>query len=153
MKPTDDFGTLYRQMTEEELLELAAQSETLTEPARQAPRAELSRRGIREDAVQQTGNVRLGDKDAAQVTFAENESGDLSGGKLSCVFSSNDAMEAQLVQGLLQAAGIESVLYSRAVPGIFPLLGKIDVLVSETKAGEALRIIAEIEENPPQDED
>ncbi|OFW14840.1 MAG: hypothetical protein A3H27_04490 [Acidobacteria bacterium RIFCSPLOWO2_02_FULL_59_13] len=145
MNPTDDFGTLYRQMTEEELLELAAQSATLTEPARWALRAELSSRGIAEDAV--------GTKEAVQERLAGGESGDLSGGKLSCVFSSNDAMEAQLVQGLLQAAGIESVLYSRAVPGIFPLLGKIDVLVSETKAGEALRIIAEIEENPPQDED
>ena len=145
MNPTDDFGSLYRQMTEEELLELAEQSETLTEPARWALRAELSRRGIAEDAV--------GTEEAVQETLAGDEPSDLSGGKLSCVFSSNDAMEAQLVQGLLQAAGMESVLYSRAVPGIFPLLGKIDVLVSETKAGEALRIIAEIEENPPQEED
>lgn len=145
MNPTDDFGSLYRQMTEEELLELAAQCETLTEPARWALRAELSRRGIAEDAV--------GTEEAVQETLAGDEPGDLSGGKLSCVFSSNDAMEAQLVQGLLQAAGLESVLYSRAVPGIFPLLGKIDVLVSETKAGEALRVIAEIEENPPQEED
>ena len=147
MNPTDDFGTLYRQMTEEELLELAGQSATLTEPARWALRAELSSRGIGEDAIRTAG------ENAVQESSSRNDRSHLKDSKLICIFSSNNEMEARLIQGLIQAAGIESVIGGQAMGGILRGVDKIDVLVLESDAKEARRIIAEQQQIPPQEED
>jgi putative signal transducing protein len=70
--------------------------------------------------------------------------------KLKQVFSTHNEIEARLVQELLRNAGIESVINAQIDSSLFPLnvggLAKQDVLVLESDAGEAGRIIAEQEE-------
>ncbi len=80
--------------------------------------------------------------------------------KLVSVFSSPHELEARLIQDLLRSAGIESMITGEMLPNIYPLsfgdMAKRDVLVLESEAEEARRIIAE-EHEPPgeegQDED
>ena len=75
------------------------------------------------------------------------KSADLSRQKLSQVFSTQDEMEARMIQELLHNAGIECVINAEVPPGLFPMkLGELaqqDVFVLESEAQEAQRIIAE----------
>ncbi|OFW09812.1 MAG: hypothetical protein A3G20_03160 [Acidobacteria bacterium RIFCSPLOWO2_12_FULL_59_11] len=75
------------------------------------------------------------------------KSTDLSQQKLSHVFSTQDEMEARMVQELLHNARIECVINADVPPGLFPLkigdLAQQDVFVLESQAQEAQRIIAE----------
>ena len=79
------------------------------------------------------------------------DAADLSRQRLLPVFSTHDELEARLVQGLLHASGIESVMNSEAPPSLFPLrmgrMGKLDILVLESQAEEASRIISEQQES------
>lgn len=63
------------------------------------------------------------------------------------VFSTNDEMEARMVQELLRTNGIESALNSESAPGLFPVTtGKLanqQIMVLEAEAERASRIIAE----------
>jgi len=63
------------------------------------------------------------------------------------VFSTNDEMEARMVQELLQSNGIESAINSESAPGLFPVitgeLANQQILVLESEAERACRIIAE----------
>jgi len=72
---------------------------------------------------------------------------DLSRQKLVRVFSTHSELEARMVQELLRNAGIESLINAEVPPSLFPLnLGDManeDLLVLESEAEEARRIIAE----------
>ena len=75
--------------------------------------------------------------------------------KLVTVYSTNDEMEARMVQEVLANAGIESVINAEVPPSLFPLnlgdLARKDILVSESAAAEAARIISELPESEPGD--
>lgn len=75
------------------------------------------------------------------------ESADLSRQKLKLVFSTNDELEAGMVQELLRNAGIESAMNSPLVPSLFPLnvtdLALKEIYVLESEAEAAQRVIAE----------
>ena len=79
----------------------------------------------------------------------EPDANDLSRQKLMAVFATQDAMEAQIVQGLLHAAGIESVVNSELPSSLFPLqMGQIallEILVLESQAEQASQIISQQE--------
>ena len=70
--------------------------------------------------------------------------------KLVKVFSTQDEMEARMVQEVLANAGIECIINSEAPPSLFPMnlgnLGREDILVLESAAAEAARILAELPE-------
>lgn len=63
------------------------------------------------------------------------------------VFSTNDEMEARMVQELLRTYGIESAINSESAPGLFPVtFGKLanqQIMVLELEAERARQIIAE----------
>ena len=75
------------------------------------------------------------------------KSTDLARQKLVRVYSSHDEMEARMVQDLLRNAGIESMITGEMLPSLYPTnmgdLANRDILVLESEAGEANRIIAE----------
>ena len=73
--------------------------------------------------------------------------------KLVKVFDTEQEPEAMVVQGLLEAAGITSDLRSTELSqDAFPGLGGVQLLVRETDAAEAERIIEEYRQSPPLDE-
>jgi hypothetical protein len=69
--------------------------------------------------------------------------------KLVQVFSTQDEMEARMVQEILQEAGIESIVNARISPNVYPFslgpLAKRDILVLESDVQEAERMIAELQ--------
>ena len=75
------------------------------------------------------------------------EATDLARQKLVRVYSTHDELEARMVQDLLQNAGIESLITGEMLPSLYPSnvgdLAKRDILVLESEAEEANRIIAE----------
>ena len=87
---------------------------------------------------------------------------DLEGGpsteKLVTVFETNDDSEAMVVRSLLESGGMEVLLQTTEAPaGVFPFssmpLGHIRLEVFESKAEEALRVIAESRRRGPEDAD
>ena len=74
--------------------------------------------------------------------------GELSRQKLVQVYSTQDELEARMIQDLLRNAGIESLISGRLMPSHFPLnVGKLairETLVLESEADESRRIIAEL---------
>ena len=68
--------------------------------------------------------------------------------KLVKVFSTQDGMEARMVQEVLTNAGIESMINSEVPSSLFPMyLGKLarqDIMVLESAAAEATRILSEL---------
>jgi Putative prokaryotic signal transducing protein len=71
--------------------------------------------------------------------------------KLVRVFDTEQEMEALVVRGLLESAGIDSELgESENSPDVLPL-GAVGVLVREENAAQARQIIAEYR-RPPQEE-
>ena len=68
--------------------------------------------------------------------------------KLVTVFSTQDEMEARMVQEVLANAGIESMINAEVPPSLFPMnlgeLAKKDILVTESAAAEAARILSEL---------
>ena len=131
----DDYRTTYQQMLDAELLEQARQKDSLTPEARVALWAELGRRGIAEELAEAPGPP------------APAESPDRSQQKWVCVFSASGELEAQFIQGLLEAAGIESSSYNQDSLGVLPLTvggrNAIAVLVPEPESKRALQIISE----------
>ena len=71
--------------------------------------------------------------------------------KLVVVYSTNDEMEARMVQEVLANAGIESMINAEVPPSLFPMnlgeLARKDILVAESAAAEAARIISELPES------
>jgi len=66
------------------------------------------------------------------------------------VFSTQDEMEARMMQEVLANAGIESLINSEVPSSLFPMnLGNIarqDIMVLESAAAEAARILSELPE-------
>ena len=64
------------------------------------------------------------------------------------VYTAADEMEARMVQEVLARAGIESAINAEVTPGLFPAkvgdIAQQDILVLESAADEARRIIAEL---------
>jgi hypothetical protein len=74
--------------------------------------------------------------------------------KLVKVFDTEQENEAIVVQGLLESAGIESDLKSLdAVQDAFPGVGGMVILVRESDADEARRIIETRRQLPPLDDE
>jgi hypothetical protein len=73
--------------------------------------------------------------------------------KLVKVFSTQDEMQARMVLEVLENAGIEGLINSEVPSNLFPLnlgkLGRRDILVLESAAEEAARILSELPQ--PQD--
>ena len=63
------------------------------------------------------------------------------------VFTTQNELEARMVQEILWNSGIESTINSEMVPSVFPLntgsAGKYSILVLQSTAKEARQIIAE----------
>jgi hypothetical protein len=78
--------------------------------------------------------------------------------KVVTVFETNDDSEAMVVRSLLESGGMEVLLQTTEAPaGVFPFssmpLGHIRLEVFESKAEEALRVIADSRRRGPEDAD
>lgn len=74
--------------------------------------------------------------------------------KLVEVFDTREESEAMVVQGLLESAGIESMISgTEATQEILPGVGGTVVKVREEQAGEARRLIKEFRAHPAAGED
>lgn len=74
------------------------------------------------------------------------------------VFETNDDSEAMVVRSLLESGGMEVLLQTTEAPaGVFPFssmpMGHIRLEVMESKAEEALRVIAESLRRGPEEAD
>ena len=68
------------------------------------------------------------------------------------VFDTQDESEALVIQGLLDSAGIESLMSSLDVPqDVMPGVGGVILRVSPELAEEARRVITEYQNNPATD--
>jgi len=72
--------------------------------------------------------------------------------KLVKVFESEEEMEAMVVRGLLETAGIDAILQSDEAQDVFPV-GGVVVLVREEQAEEARQTIETYSKNPATDGD
>jgi Putative prokaryotic signal transducing protein len=74
--------------------------------------------------------------------------------KLVKVFDTDVESEAMVVHGLLQSAGLASVVSNREAPqDILPGVGGVIILVREEQAAEATAMIAAFRAHPATDED
>ena len=74
--------------------------------------------------------------------------------KLVEVFDTREESEAMVVQGLLESAGIESMISgTEATQEILPGVGGTVVMVREERADEARRLIEEYRANPAAGDD
>ena len=139
----ESFDETYRHMFDEELLDLAGQSNELTPAAERSLRAELQRRGLEAEAKRRERD--------AQGRVADTTEPDLS--KLVSVYSAESEIEGQLVQDLLREAGVESVLRRQYIPVVVPRAG-CEVLVLESEEENTRGIIAEYQRSRslPEDE-
>lgn len=64
------------------------------------------------------------------------------------VYTTNDEIEARMIQELLRNHGIESTINAETAPGLFPMktgdLAKQDILVLESEVERAMEIISEV---------
>ncbi len=68
------------------------------------------------------------------------------------VFDTEQESEAMVVQGLLESAGIESIISSLDAPqDVLPGVGGVVVLVNPEKADEAFALIKDYRENAAPD--
>lgn len=68
------------------------------------------------------------------------------------IFDTQDESEALVIQGLLDSAGIESLMTSLDVPqDVMPGVGGVILLVAPDIADEARRVITEYKNNPATD--
>lgn len=134
MEPYDQ---TYRQMFDEELLDLAGQADQLMPAAEQALRVELHRRGLEEEARRRQQESR------AAVSASESTDPDLS--KLASVFWAESEIEGRVTQNILRESGIESVLRRQVVSVVFP--GACEILVLDSQEEQARRIIADYQQS------
>jgi hypothetical protein len=74
--------------------------------------------------------------------------------KLVKVFDTDVESEAMVVNGLLESAGIESVMSNREAPqDVLPGVGGVVILVREDQAADAEAMIQEFRTHPTTDED
>jgi len=133
----ESYDQTYRQMFDEELLDLAGQADQLMPAAELALRAELNRRGLEEEAQRREQESR------ATVSPSGSTDPDLT--KLVPVFCAESEIEGRVTQNILRASGIESVLRRQVVSVVFP--GACEILVLDSQEGEARRIIADYQQS------
>ena len=74
--------------------------------------------------------------------------------KLVKVFDTDVESEAMVVHGLLESAGIDSVMSNREAPqDVLPGVGGVVILVREEQAADATAMIQEFRTHPATDED
>lgn len=75
-------------------------------------------------------------------------------GELVKVFDTEQESEAMVVRGLLESAGVESMMRSLDAPqDVLSGVGGIIIEVREGQAEEARRIIEDYRNNPPNEQD
>jgi hypothetical protein len=122
-------------MADEELLELAGQADQLTGEARTALWAELGRRGITEEAIQARDSGTSQDNPASAIDLPNwgllgAQTPALPPSELVTIFSAGNESEAERLQELLRAAGIECQT-------------QIVLLVPQAESEKALQIVSE----------
>lgn len=126
-KERSRLAAVYSEMPDLKLEELAAEAHTLTDPAREALREEISRRQL---------DVALHSADSPDDHSEE---------KLVTIRSYRDIPTAVLAQGALESAGIESFLYDentiRMDWFLSYALGGVKLRVTEQDAAAALEIL------------
>ncbi len=122
---------LYAGQMDEELENVAAQSDELTEIARETLRAELMKRGLSSGQLDDQRNPP--EQDDAEYR------------DLVTVRTFSTLMEAELAKGILDAAGIESFLFDENVGRIYlaNVVGGFRLRVDAANADEANRILQE----------
>jgi hypothetical protein len=128
----ESFDETYRHMFDEELLELAGQANELTPAAERSLRAELQRRGLEAEAARR--------KQDSSDPAADSTAPDLS--KLVSVYSAESEIEGRLVQDLLRASEIESVLRQQYISVVVPR-SACEILVVDLDEEKARQIIEE----------
>src|SRR5580658_2653917 len=134
---------LYASDTDEQLENVAAQAHELTEVAREALRAELSKRGLYVGQLEGTAP----DQDNAEFR------------DLVTIRAFWNLLEAELAKGLLDSAGIESFLFDDNMVRLdwfnANALGGVKLRVDADNVEEATRVLEEnVSANaPPEEED
>lgn len=122
----DEFVVRYTAMRDEELLELARDYESLTEPAQAALRAEFARRGL-------------------EVPLAQDAPGTLENRKLVTLRRYRDLSEAIVARGMLESAGIEVFLQDENLVRldwqVSNFIGGIRLQVAEADAAAGLELL------------
>jgi len=122
----DGFGVRYAAMRDEELLELAREYESLTEPAQCALRAEFARRGM-------------------EAPLVEDGPGTPENRKLVTLRRYRDLSEAIVARGMLESAGIEVFLQDENLVRldwqVSNFIGGIRLQVAEADAAAALELL------------
>jgi len=149
----EDYSKTYAEMLDDELLKLAAEQHTLADSARSALFAELAKRGIGEDRIQEWQDDYAGgaeDMEERQYnSSSEKTASDAM--KAVVVHTVQGPMEAEIVQSCLRSCGIESTTQGLAVQSVHPFtvdgMGKINVLVMESDVEAARQAIADFLES------
>lgn len=122
----DEFGVRYTAMRDEELLELARDYESLTEPAQGALRAEFARRGL-------------------EAPLVEDGPGTPENRKLVTLRRYRDLSEAIVARGMLESAGIEVFLQDENLVRldwqVSNFIGGIRLQVAEADAAAGLELL------------
>lgn len=140
----EDYAKTYAEMLDDELCKLAAEQDTLADSARSALFAELAKRGIGEDRIQQWQHGYAdGPKNAEEKRFDTM--------KAIVIHTVQGPSEAEIVQTCLRSCGIESTTQGFAAQRVHPFtvdgMGNINILVMESDAEAARKTIAEFLES------
>lgn len=123
-----DMERIWRQKTDDEVVEAAGSLFEYTEEAARAIRAEIQRRGLPEPG---TDGVSVADEETR------------------CVFVANGLTEANQIVAFLEAAGITTALRGESTTKTHGLtvdgLGRLDVLVKESDEQQARALLASAE--------
>jgi hypothetical protein len=130
----DEYRANYKRMPDGQLLELAEQVDELTEEAQTALRAELGRRGIAEEGIEEQKAEAPPNNAPAEPGLPEwflgSKAPPLPDSEFVAVFSAQDESEADQVQESLRIAGIENQ-------------AQIVILVPQAQAEKAFDILSE----------
>ena len=130
----DEYRANYKRMPDGQLLELAEQVDELTEEAQTALRAELGRRGIAEEGIEEQKAEAPPNNAPAEPGLPEwflgSKAPPLPDSEFVAVFSTQDDSEAGQVQESLRTAGIENQ-------------AQIVILVPQAQAEKAFEVLSE----------
>jgi len=122
----DEFEVRYTEMRDEELLELAREYESLTEPAQAALRTEFARRGM-------------------EAPLVEDDPGTPENRKLVTLRRYRDLSEAIVARGMLESAGIEVFLQDENLVRldwqVSNFIGGIRLQVADPDASAGLELL------------
>ena len=134
----DEYRANYKRMPDGQLLELAEQVDELTEEAQTALRAELGRRGIAEEGIEEGIEEQKAEAPPNNAPaepglpewFLGSKAPPLPDSEFVAVFSAQDESEADQVQESLRIAGIENQ-------------AQIVILVPQAQAEKAFEVLSE----------